>query len=108
MGAIVSSKSNVFIGLATLNPNGKGYRSKSFPPNRLSHFRKSWFFSYYDTVSKGRGRNGQLLMNKVCIYPCATFHEIVDPYISILGGEAFAEDLGFEFQPLCKGHFRAL
>ena len=33
----------------------KGYRPKSFPPDRLSPFSKSRFFSYYDTVSKDRG-----------------------------------------------------
>src|SRR5512139_2065363 len=35
----------------------KGYRSKSFPPDRLSPFSKSRFLSYYDTASVG-GEDG--------------------------------------------------
>ena len=34
----------------------KGYRPKSFPPDRLSPFSKSRFFSHYDTASQAGAR----------------------------------------------------
>jgi hypothetical protein len=53
-------------------------------------------------------RPRSLLMDKVCVDFCATFHKIIDSNVPILSNETFAKDLGLKFQSIRKGRFCSL
>jgi len=56
-----------FIPLAASSRTVKGYRPKSFPPDRLSPF-ESRFFSYYDTASKGGDFTSAIRFFSLCLF----------------------------------------
>lgn len=45
-----------------------------------------------------------LLMHEICVDLWPIFHEIINPDLTVLGEETFAEDFGLKFQSILKAH----